>query len=51
VRGVEATGLLRMIGYDAELGRGVYSLQIPEKRVLDADASRWRMQLGAHYHF
>lgn len=51
VRGVEATGLLRMIGYDAELGRGIYSLQIPGKRVLDANASRWRMQLGAHYHF
>jgi hypothetical protein len=51
VRGIEATGLLGMIGYDPALGRGIYTLQIPQKRVLEAGASRWRMQLGAHYHF
>lgn len=51
VRGVEGTGLLRLIGYDATRGRGVYSLQTPERRALDVDASRWRMQLGARYRF
>jgi hypothetical protein len=51
VRNIEATGLLGLVGYDPALGRGIYTLQIPQKRVLDAGASRWRMQLGAHYHF
>lgn len=51
VRGVEGTSLLRLIGYDSDLGRGIYSLQIPRRRALDSDASRWRMQLGARYTF
>jgi hypothetical protein len=51
VRGVEGTSLLRLIGYDAPLGRPIYTLQLPQRRVLDADASRWKLQLGARYRF
>jgi hypothetical protein len=51
VRGIDGTGLLRLVGYDAGLGRGIYTLQIPRRRALDVDASRWRMQLGARYTF
>jgi outer membrane receptor protein involved in Fe transport len=51
VRGVEHTSLLRLIGYDGALGRGIYTPQIPQLRVLDVDGSRWRMQLGAKYSF
>jgi outer membrane receptor protein involved in Fe transport len=51
VRGIEHTGLLRLIGYDPVQARGIYTLQVPDLRVLDVDGSRWRMQLGARYTF
>jgi hypothetical protein len=51
VREIEYTSLLRLIGYDPAQGRGIYTSQIPRLRVLDVDASRWRMQLGARYTF
>ncbi|HEX3232660.1 MAG TPA: TonB-dependent receptor [Gemmatimonadales bacterium] len=51
VRGVEHTRLLRLIGYDPALGRGIYTVQVPRLRVLDVDGSRWRMQLGVRYDF
>jgi hypothetical protein len=51
VRGVEHTSLLRLIGYDSALSRGIYALQIPRLKVVDVDASRWRMSLGARYSF
>jgi hypothetical protein len=51
VRGVEHTALFRLIGYDVGLGRGIYTLQLPRLRVVDIDASRWRMSLGARYSF
>ena len=51
VRAVDGTGLLQLVGYDAAQSRGVYTLQIPQRRALDFDASRWRMQLGARYVF
>jgi Carboxypeptidase regulatory-like domain/TonB dependent receptor len=50
VRGIEGTGLLELVGYDAARGRGIYNLAIPHHTV-DGDASRWRMQLGARYVF
>ncbi len=50
VRGVEGTGLLELVGYDAARGRGIYNLAIP-RHAVDGDASRWRMQLGARYVF
>jgi len=49
-RGVEHTSLLRLVGYDADNGRGIYTVQIPRLGVRDFDA-RWRMQLGAKYSF
>jgi hypothetical protein len=51
VRDIEGNGLLQLVGYDADLGRGIYTLKIPRRRALDGDASRWRMQLGARYSF
>ncbi len=51
IRGIEHTSLLRLIGYDPILGRGIYAAQLPRLRVLDVDGSRWRMQLGARYTF
>ena len=62
VRGIEATGLLGLVGYDPALGRGIYTLQIPHKRVLDAGcgsgrhsyyaakygADVWAVDLGQH---
>jgi hypothetical protein len=51
VRAVDGTGLLQLVGYDAAQSRGVYTLQIPRRRALDFDGSRWRMQLGARYSF
>jgi hypothetical protein len=51
VRGVEHTNLLRLIGYDPALGRGIYAVQIPRRRVVDGGGSRWRMQLGARWSF
>jgi hypothetical protein len=51
IRGIEHTGLLRLIGYDPVQARGIYSVQVPRLRVLDVDGSRWRMQLGAKYTF
>jgi hypothetical protein len=51
VRGIEQTSLLRLIGHDPVQSRGIYAVQIPRFRVLDVDASRWRMQLGARYSF
>ena len=50
-RAIDGVGLLQLVGYDAGQGRGVYTVQIPRRRALDFDASRWRMQLGARYTF
>ena len=44
-------GLLRLVGYDDLNGRGVYELNPVYHRQIDADASRWRMQLGATVFF
>jgi len=51
VRGIEHTNLLRLIGYDPALGRGIYTAQIPKLGVVDGEGSRWRMQLGARWTF
>jgi hypothetical protein len=50
-QGVEHTSLLRLVGYDPEHGRGIYTVEIPGLRIRDFDGSRWRMQLGAKYSF
>ena len=43
--------LLSLAGFDAANGRGLYQLNLPERRIVDMDGSRWRMQLGARYAF
>ncbi|MGH7588728.1 MAG: TonB-dependent receptor [Gemmatimonadota bacterium] len=49
--GFENFGLFTLTGFDTVNGRGIYSLNLPETRVIDGDASRWRMQLGMRYVF
>ncbi|HET6342651.1 MAG TPA: TonB-dependent receptor [Gemmatimonadota bacterium] len=49
--GFESFGLFTLTGFDPVNGRGVYSLNLPETRVVDGDASRWRMQISMRYAF
>jgi carboxypeptidase family protein len=46
-----AETLLRLVGYDASAGRGVYSLTPPGLRQTQDLASRWQLELGARYTF
>jgi outer membrane receptor protein involved in Fe transport len=43
--------LLELVGFDAARGRGVYRMLEANRRFIDDDSSRWRMQLGAQYRF
>ena len=43
--------ILRLVGYDAAHGRGVYQFQQPDRHQVEVQASRWRMQLGATLTF
>ena len=43
--------LLRLVGYDASAGRGIYRLQLPGLRQIQDLASRWQMELGVRYVF
>ena len=43
--------MLSLKGWDAANARGIYQLALPPRGVVDAAASRWRMQLGARYAF
>jgi hypothetical protein len=43
--------LLKLVGWDTVYGRGVYQLELPQRRVVDDAASRWRVQFGARYAF
>ena len=49
--GLEEVPLVRLAGFDDQRGRGIYQLRLPEPEKADAEASRWRMQLGARYVF
>ena len=49
--GGHGVGLLRLVGYDAPNGRGVYELAPVYRRQIDLEASRWRFQLGATLSF
>jgi hypothetical protein len=51
VRNLSDPQVLRLVGYDAARGRGVYVFQEPDRRQVDVQASRWRMQLGATMSF
>ena len=49
----EETNLIRLTGYDAINGRGIYALNLPIKNqvTLNSLGSRWVFQLGARYAF
>jgi hypothetical protein len=50
VTGFENITMLRRTGYDAARDRGIYSLGLPAPvKFLSANASRWKMELGARY--
>jgi hypothetical protein len=51
VRGLDDPHLLRLAGYDAARGRGIYEFLPRNLRQSDVQASRWRMQLGATLGF
>ena len=49
--GTENVALLRLRGTDAANGRNAYDVTLPGTNVVNVDASRWRMQLGARVTF
>jgi hypothetical protein len=49
--GTEDVALLRLRGTDAANGRNAYDVTLPGTQVVNVDASRWRMQLGARVAF
>jgi hypothetical protein len=51
VHSLSDPAILRLVGYDASRGRGVYQFQRPDRHQVDVQASRWRMQLGAQVAF
>jgi hypothetical protein len=49
--GLEEVPLVRLVAFDPGAERGIYQLRLPSHRHIDADASRWRMQVGTHLDF
>jgi hypothetical protein len=43
--------MLRLVGYDADAGRGVYQLALPRRNQIQDPASRWQVELSARYVF
>jgi hypothetical protein len=43
--------MLRLVGYDASAGRGIYRLRLPGLRQIQDLASRWQMELSVRYVF
>jgi hypothetical protein len=39
------------VGYDQARGRGVYNVLPVDRKVIDTEATHWRLQLGAKYSF
>jgi hypothetical protein len=50
-RSTAGTAILGLVGYDATNGRGIYEFSRRDPNRRDAEASRWRMQMGARYTF
>ena len=50
-RFVSNTELLELVGYDLPNGRGVYNVLPVDRNAVDAEATRWRVQIGARYTF
>jgi len=51
VRALNDDHILRLVGYDTARGRGVYVFDEPQRREINIEASRWRMQLGGSLTF
>ncbi len=49
--GFENLNLLQLSGYSSAVGRGIYRIQLPQRRAVNINASRWQMQFGARYSF
>ena len=49
--GGENVPLLKLRGQDAANGRNQYEVTLPPTNVINIEASRWRLQLGARYAF
>jgi len=49
--GLEEVPLLNLVGFDPGAQRGIYQVRNVPRRHIDSDASRWRMQVGAHFDF
>jgi hypothetical protein len=49
--GTENVPMLRLRGQDPAAGRNLYDLALPARRVVNVEASRWALQLGARYAF
>ena len=47
----EGQNLLRLTGYDAASGRGIYDLALPSRKRVQTQDSRWKAQLGVRYTF
>ena len=43
--------LLKLVGWDSVNGRGVYTLELPQRGVVEDAPSRWRIQLGVRFGF
>ena len=50
-RFVSNNELLELVGYDLLNGRGVYNVLPVDRNTVDAEATRWRVQVGARYTF
>ncbi|HEY7681793.1 MAG TPA: TonB-dependent receptor [Gemmatimonadales bacterium] len=49
--GTENVAMLRLRGQDVANSRNLYQVTLPVKEVMNVEASRWRVQLGARYVF
>ena len=49
--GGENVPLLKLRGQDVANGRNLYEVTLPPTNVINVEASRWRLQLGARYAF
>ena len=47
----ENIAILNRTGYNTTLGRGIYTLQLPPRNVVQYPASRWKLEFGARYSF
>jgi len=49
--GLEAVGMLKLVGFDSVKDRGIYRLALPNRNHPDTEFSPWRIQIAARYSF